>query len=364
MNYEKMLANLSDRSNDVLSEISEFVEMWGCDISKRKPRRFEGEDGETVTELDLATVMVTLVNEQATVTLPNYRRSLQRVQREGEVITSAENRKGVVVNVSSNQKVGSMGITFKDQNVLVGGEQGAYRTFNFVGADGKIRDESAWTVLEIEHDNGAITERLDLPNVVSPGRRNSVYGRPYAVAKCAISRLEDEQQHYNALVKELRNAAGVVTGSFDYEKTDDEVTVLVTGFAAEIDGFSLTGKYASVSDLAQAEQHVSRVRSTLKMLRFLTRMSEYAFLHHGIEPYAGDAVLWTNGGEGTGPTCPAWAVSDTWETGYKVPRGRTFWARIDTFLGLKLRFRAWQQKHKVSADEAIMIEQAAQSVAK
>jgi hypothetical protein len=362
MNYDTMIKLLADRGIHILNDVDELLGMWGCDLKTRTPRTYPGEDGELITSLDLATLMMTLATTQAVINLPRYRASLPTRVREGEFLVSNENRHGHVYGVSSHQKVASMGILFKDLNVVGQDQVGAWRTVNFVGADGVIRDEDAWKQIEIFGMDGSLTDSIEVTQPVAGTRWSSIYGRPYLIAKAATLRLADQVSHLKRTVSKLRDAAGIEPTSYSRSfTTGEQSSVQVEAFEAEIDGFGLHGQYPQVTELDDAERHLQRANAQLKTLRFMTRVSELAFKQTAVAPHTVDgasATAWTSGKAEGRPLEPAWATRGAWVTGYKEgPRKRKLWARREARLGMHVRFRCWPQTHKVSLDEANTIKQ-------
>jgi len=361
MNYDTMLKLLGDRFTNILDDVDELLSYWACDLKTRTPRTYPGEDGELITVIDLATLLMTLATTQSVINLPRYRASLPATLREGEFLTSADNRHGVVYGVSSHQKVGSLGILFKDVNVIKTDEVGAWRTANFVGADGVIRDEDAWSQIEIFGADDKLTDTIEVSQPVARTRWSSIYGRPYLIAKAATIRLADEVAHYKKVVKKLREAAAIEPkpygGTF---QVGEQVKVEVEAFEAEIDGFELQGKYPETANLDDAERHMKRANAQLKTLRFMTRVSEHAFKETAVAsqlPAGTTPTDWTAGNVQGTPLEPSWAAGDAWETGWKQSkRHKKIWARRPARLGLQVRFRCWPQAHKVAASEAEAIE--------
>lgn len=362
MNYNTMMKLLGDRFTNILDDVDELLSYWACDLKTRTPRTYPGEDGELVTLIDLATLVMTLATTRAVINLPKYRASLPATVREGEFLTSKENRHGLVYGVSSHQKVASLGVLFKDANVIKMNEVGAWRTANFVGADGVLRDASAWSQIEIFGADNKLTDTIEVTQPVASTRWSSIYGRPYLIAKAATIRLADEVAYYRKVVKALRDAAGIEPESFGGSfQVGETAKVMVEAFEAEIDGFQLEGKYPETTNLDDAESHIQRANSQLKTLRFMTRVSEYAFKEGAVAsrlPAGTTPTDWTAGTAQATPMEPSWAAGDAWETGWKqTKRHKKMWARRAARLGLQLRFRCWSQTHSVAASEAEAIEQ-------
>lgn len=355
MNYEKFLETLSNRETDVLDEVSSYLDGWGCDLKGRKPKRFEGEDGTFTMELDLPALIMELVKSKTVINIPTYRAAGPRVSRSNEVVVSSSNRHGKVLAPSCHRYLPNLGMTIDDANVIKEGEVGAPRAYNFCGADGSFRDDDAWHTIEIFGD-GVLADTIELTSTVNPGRWASIYGRPYLVAKAAVLRLQDESKYYGAEVRRLRKVFPKEKSSFFSDKTGRTLEVEVQAFEAELDGFSVEGKYPAVgdtlADLEAAEKRLSRIRALIKLLNFPIRVSEAAFVKHGIKGM--DPVAWCNGEVDNGVEVPVWCFwGAPWETGYKPSkRHKNLWARREMALGLYLRVRAWKQKVELAEEEA------------
>jgi len=356
MDFQKFLDQLSDRSRDVVAEVGDYLEGWGCDLKGRKPRQFEGEDGTTTMELDLPALIMELVKGNTVINIPTYRAAGPRVERSNEIVLSRDNRHGEVLAPSCHKHLPNLGLLIKDAQVIKDGGVGAFRAFNFCGADGEFRDEDAWQTIEIFGDSGELADEIKLTYTVNPGRWSSIYGRPYLVAKAAVLRLQDESQHYGAVVRKLRKKFPVEKGSYFSKETGAKLEVEVMAFEAELEGFELEGDYLEVAEtragMEAAEEHLSKLRALIKRLNFPIRVSEAAFIKHGLKGM--DPVAWCNGDEDTGVEVPVWAFwGKPWETAYKPSkRHKNYWARREMTLGLTLKVRAWKQKVKLAEEEA------------
>jgi hypothetical protein len=360
MDFKKFLAKLSDRGTDVLPAIEDYLEGWGCDLKGRKPKQFEGEDGTTTMELDLPALIMELVKGKAVINIPTYVAAGPRVERSNEVVLSAENRHGEVCAPSCHKHLPNLGLLIRDANVIKNGEVGAPRAYNFCGADGEFRDESSWQTIEIFGADDKLADEITLTSTVNPGRWSSVYGRPYLMAKAAVLRLQDESKHYGTVVRRLRKEFPVEKVLYTSQEKGAVLEIEVQAFETELDGFEMDGEYPTVEGtlaaLEQAEQHLSGVRAMIKRLNFPIRVSEAAFIKHGLKGM--DPVAWCNGEKDNGVEVPVWCFWGTpWETGYKQSkRHKNAWARREMAMGFHLKVRAWNQKVKLAEAEAQRIQ--------
>ena len=367
MDFKKFVAQLGDRSTDVLEDIREYLEGWGCDLKNRKPRTFEGEDGTSTMEIDLPSLIMELAKNQTVINIPEYQATLQRTERSNETLLSAANRHGPVRAPSCHKNFPNLGLLIQDANVIKDGEVGAPRCYNFCGIDGEFRDEDAWKTIEIFDANDKLADEITLTCTVNPGRWSSIYGRPYLAAKAAVLRLQDESKHYGAVVRRLRKKFPKDKVPYFSKKSGEVAEVEVLAFEMELEGFTLDGEYPDVDvtleALEQTEKHMSAIRALIKRLNFPIRVSEAAFMKHGLK--GADPVAWCNGEKATKVDFPNWcAWSDHWVTGYKESkRHKNAWARRPTYLGYHLRFRAWKQKTKLAVEEAARIEKRQQEQA-
>jgi hypothetical protein len=279
--------------------------------------------------------------------------------RSDETVLSEDNRHGPVCAPSSHRTLANLGLKMRDANVIKGGKVGAWRTYNFCGVDGEFRDETSWQCIEVFGDDGVLGDEITLTNTVNPGRWSSIYGRPYIVAKAATLRLQEENRYYSSTVRKLRKRFPQEKPSSSFEQDGVKVEVEVTAFEAQLEGFEMSGTYPDMevtqAALEQAQKRLSKIRALLKRLNFPVRVSEAAFVKHGLG--GADPIDWCNGDIKTNVSRPPWCdASITWETGWKQSnRHKNKWARRRMPMGLFLRFRAWRQKTQLTEEEAAQI---------
>lgn len=356
--YDSIIEAASDRSSNGIALAQEVVEDWGCDLSSRKLRTTLDEDGAKVTEVDAMALFIELARTKKIINLPDYTNARPSTVKEGTVLVSRTNRHGPVLNLSSNKAVFSAGLMTKDANVVTTDEVGAYRTFMLTDLNGEL-DMERWSTVEILTQDPAIPDRISLTCMVNPGRWASIYGRPYIAAKALMIHLDEKVKDLTKQVSALkfRQSNGKTWGS-KTTQVGGSTSIMVDAFEAVLDGFELHGEFEqysrSAKGLQAAESALKDAKRLLRMLQFLTRMTEKAFYDHAVKPRLGGSLSgvlkWVENGGEQAPTVATWKKG-TWVCGYKpTAQSRTRWARMEMLPGIHLRWRVWSKRETVSVE--------------
>lgn len=408
--FEQEFQRVLRRTFQVDDIVAKLINDWSCDLSKRKIKIYEDEDGVETTDIDVAPLLVSLKNNGAVINLPTYKNARPKSVTEGEYLVSTANRHGKVLGLTSNQKVFSFSVLTYDKNVVRDGQVGAFRNFMLCGVDGTLRD--GWEEIEIfsPQDEG-LPERIKLTYMIHPNRWVSFYGKSYLLAKACIARLVDENKYLRKLRVDLRRRLKKTPKKWERsEQVGASETITVTAFEAVVDGLDFQGEYQEPwgtrdtleQRLERVEQRIKLLDGQLRTLRFLTRITEMAFLDNAVRPnFDSDYAVqdWLSGKLGSNlakwavenkkvkerrttvnmerfarlaeendalpmkgvrkdsfvpnvqPRIPGWAKDSPWECDYKpTKRARTRWARRRIMPGVFLRWRIWDCSQKVAVD--------------
>lgn len=90
---------------------------WGYDLYSRKPgpAYFDEDMNFHTTDLDLACFLFELANRKAVINLPEYHSFRPRSVKEGQVLTSKENRHGQLLGLNANKET----FNFSDRKSVV-----------------------------------------------------------------------------------------------------------------------------------------------------------------------------------------------------------------------------------------------------
>jgi len=204
----KVMAVVRDRQKDIFSVTNDLLDWWRLDLFNRRPAPAFTADGFQGTDLDLATFMSTLADRGAVINIPTYKSMRQSTRKEGQVVTSKDNRHGKITGLTANQEVFTFGVRINDQNVMTTSSTGEPRVFNLTDLDGEWY--KGWKKIEFiptEKENKFIKEFqlqygnvITFSNFVSPARSLSVFSAPYFITKAAINRLTEEAKYYGGLI--------------------------------------------------------------------------------------------------------------------------------------------------------------------
>jgi len=370
---------LANREDDVRELCNRLLSAWGYNLDDRRPGiAYVDAQGHPVTDMDLAVFLSSMVQHRVVANLPEYKARRAATKRDGEWVTSKENRHGRLMGLISNQALGSFGVRIEDLNVIqvtAGGDTkvGAPRAMNLVDITGEWY--GGWSEgMEILPTGlpkavfASLTEAtktLKFQYFIHPNRWPSLYGVYYAVAKGAILRLEDERKVLRKVIAEMQEKLGIPKTEWPKSETVGESKkVTMLAYEVKLEGFTITGDYPynKLLDVASKGAYDTlvalnrRLGEFLEQLRFLTRATEYAFRHHAVKPNISDDTLkeWLSGATDKQPRLPAWIKSRTegsaWETGYKeTERAKNRWARLPIQDGKALLFRVWEKTETVAA---------------
>lgn len=361
-----------DREQSLGKAVEKMQAAWDFDLYKRSPGSALKEDGVIgASNLDLATFMYALARRGAVINLPTYKTMRAATKREGEHVTSKENRHGKITGVYANKGVFSFGVRIVDQNVIKhddeSNEVGAFRNFSLVDVKGKWHE--GWKTIDFfpsakENDFLEDNEQWDGYKVefnkfVMPQRWVSLFSRSYIATKLLIDRLSDEAKYYGAEAKRLK-AAGVdfpagyePTVWGEQEVVGEQKSVKCPAFEVEIDYPSMVGVYTAAEETPDELLRITKLRnhyvySLVPQLRFATRCVEYAYWKHGMDGEILSDVRIPK---------KISRIESEWESGYKLPRGRKVWHRIvlspetATTPEVALRLREYPKTERVSADD-------------
>jgi hypothetical protein len=361
---------LMDLSQDATAAVDSLMGHWTVDLYSRKPGPSVNKHGEVIgTDLDLATILLTLAGRKAVINLPTYKSMRVASKREGEHVLSKDNRHGQILNMYSNENVFSFGVKIKDYNVMNTGDKGdqvgAPRNFAIVDVTGDWHP--GWHSIDFvasakENDfmrnkNLFVGSTIPVQSFVHPNRWVSLYGAPYFMTKLAIKRMEVEAKYYRDIKKQfladgIRFPGGgeAATEWPASEKTSEGTKVSVPAWEFDIDVPEFEGKLpavpATTDGLVFADKKAREITyGLLPAMRFAVRSIEYVFSREGFDE--------------SGLERPAPYHKDvSWEKDF-VPAGRrNKYSRFVLFqpavgqMGVAIRYRKWDKMETVSEDFA------------
>ena len=319
--------------DDVIKVVQGY---WTYDMYNRKPGPalrdgvFEG------TDLDLACFLTALAERGAVLNIPRYKSMRPKTSREGERISSSENRHGKILNLVANKDVFSFGLKMMDMNVMTSESVGDFRTFSLTAPDGNWYDgwdSIGWDPSAKENqflsENEMWTQnRVVFKHFVHPNRWISIYGQHYFLTKALVNRLtEQAADNFKQMKKMLANG-------IEYPETGDGAkkvwpksskaagkSVKFETMEVEIDipnSDTLFPQLDSTQEnlIALTEQRKKWNNTIIPNLKFSTRITEYAFYKHGQLKAGGEKM-------------PAWLSGGTvWERNFKLPRKQILWDRV------------------------------------
>jgi hypothetical protein len=184
-----------------------------------------------------------------------------------------------------------------------------------------LHDKSLWT-------NNTIV----FSNFVHPNRWTSFFGKYYLASKAMIDRLSEETSALRRWLKENRDPADKKSWS-KTTGTGETTVKTVTAFQAVVDTPTLRGKFRLPTSVKGAKTRLKTLNGFVTDLRFATRATELAFHKYGKD------------------RLPSWMKGVEWEEGFRPPRGRTLWNRIEipSTKDVSLRYRTWDKSEEVAA---------------
>ena len=365
--FDRDYGKLTDPDADIRATCGRILDAWRYNLQDRKPGiAYMDEQGEPVTDLDLACALSAFADRRAVINLPTYKRRRARQVREGEIVVSSQNRHGRVIGLSSNQYVFSFSVLIEDANVMTTDSVGAPRYFMIQDLDGKWYE--GWHEIQFlpdQQENKLVTAlagqdgKIRFRHFIHPLRWTSFYGRPYLLAKIAISRLEQEMSALNKAAKKLREELAVEAKSWPKTtKVGEEKKIPVAAFTAIVDGITMEPREVpelpvSHEALEDAESKLARMRHLIRDLRFQTRATEYSFWENAVKPKmetVKQVVGWLAGDGGQEPRKTSWVAGKEWTTAWRESdRAKIDWARMEIVRGLWLRWRVREKTESVAA---------------
>jgi hypothetical protein len=320
-----------------LDDVTDLVQKyWTVNMYTRKPGPalvdgvFEG------TDLDLAVFLQGLADRGAVLNLPRYKAMRPATIKEGERLSSKENRHGKILGVVSNKEVFSFSLRIMDMNVMTSEAVGEPRTFSVTTPDGNWYD--GWDKIEWDPsaaENKFLTEndiwtgnKVIFKHFVHPNRWISLYGQHYFITKALIERLTEQAADNFKQMKKMQSAGieypatGEVGAPKVYGKSTKEEgkSVKFESLEVEVD-FPMSGEYPQ---LIPSQENLIKLTEERRLwnntiipnLRFATRITEFAFYKYGMKKEGGEKM-------------PAWLSGGTvWEREFKFPRKKIKWDRI------------------------------------
>lgn len=357
-----LIQQIQDRRVDLLTEVIPEVEnYWSYDLYTRKPGPAYRDGIFVGTDLDLACFLYALVDRKAVIKLPHYNNMRPRTIKEGEVLSSRENRHGQILSLVSNKETFVFSVQIKDMNVMTTDHVGELRNFaitNFSGEWYKGWDRLEFIPTESENDfilkNKLWSDNaIVFKNFVSPNRWTSFYGQYYFITKALINRLQEESSFLRVIVKDTpfvpRSTGMSESFSHSYGPSNGSVTKMkgkkipVKAFEVELDLPEPSGDWTEIDPVTKlTEQKAHDIHDRLKMyrtviskLQFMIRCTELS-LHR-----RGDQAL------------PGW-INAEWQRDYTQPGKRKKWDRLILFqpkvgeVGVSIRKRIWDKTEEVA----------------
>lgn len=278
-----------DRRANMLATGEEIIKFWEYDLYKRKPALVYDENGIPVeSTLDLMTFMLALARRNAVIVLPEYEAEGPRVQKEGEVVISSENRHGPVKSLVSNQNSGKFSLRIFDANVVSTDQVGEFRTFSITGHDGELY--SGWKSIKFmptAPENSFITEfglaeqgRVSFDKFVHPSLWMAYYSKHYILTKMFINRVTEEIRHIKLVIKEMEDVLGKEETAAGSYESEPGVSKKIDCFQTELDMPSMTNYYDipefTKENLEALEDKKKKLNQLLERARFAVRAAELA----------------------------------------------------------------------------------------
>jgi hypothetical protein len=359
---DKALADIADRGSDVRSLGNDLLDAWGFDLDARRPGvAYVDSAGKQVTDLDMACLLVKLVEWGSVINLPTYRAIGAATRKEGQFLTSKENRHGKIVGIVGNKDVFNFNIRIHDANVVTAHGVGDWRNFQLYHVGTWHEGFRSLTFLPTDFEKELLAKipsngnTIVFKHFISPHRWPSFYGRHYLLAKALIPRLADQKKDLGKQIKAIMAELEIEPPPWPKsEKIGDTKPKEVWRFNAVVDGTpELHGEYAQFpatkGGLEDAQNLKSRIGAIQERLSFQVRATEWAFFERvrKVVPDS-DIVEWVAGKshEGVEPSKPAWA-SDPWVSWRQSNRHKP-WMQT-TVHGLTLRFQPARKTIQVAA---------------
>jgi len=352
----EIMSSILDRRVDISSAIEEVQGFWGFDLMTRKPGPAYRDGVFVGTDLDLACFLYELAERGAVINLPTYKSFRQTHVKEGQHLVSKANRHGKLLGVGANIKTFGFSVLVFDQNVMTEDSTGDFRNFAITDMNGKFYE--GWRTIEFvatAEENEFIRKtgilsgnnKIVFKNFVHPNRWTSFFGQYYFLTKALIDRITEERKHLKSEIDRIIELGARYPKSSspeivrNTEAVGEAKSVKIKSFEVEVDVPDYIGEYpklkVTTSDLVAATDRVKMYNKVLKRLRFMTRLTEFAF--------STDTSR-----------LPGWIKNTKVEEDYVVPGKRTKWNRIVLFqpgvgeFGVSIRWREYEKSERVSED--------------
>ena len=354
------LQSILDKSHPIDDVITYVSSWWGYDLYTRRPGPAYDELSSSFvgTDLDLSCFLYALADRQAVINLPSYSGLRRKTVKEGQVVTSAENRHGNIVGVVSNKEVFTFSIRIIDANVMTTDKVGDFRNFSLTDFEGNWYN--GWQKIEFmpsAKENAFLTENklwsentVIFKNFVHPNRWISLYGHHYFITKALINRLREESTHYKTLIQQMLDSGiqyppGDVPAEWPEQTKEEGKSIKVTAFQVELDLPKEKGMFPLCEFNQKNLVDVTRKRKDfiykiIPKLSFATRSTELAFYKYGRN--------------GNGEIFPSWLENVKWERNYIIPGKRIKWDRLVLFQpgvgerAVSIRKREYEKSEQVS----------------
>jgi hypothetical protein len=347
---------IKDRSEDIEKVTDLVKEWWRYDMTSRKPGPAYVDENFVGTDLDLACFLFELAERNAVINIPQYKSMRASKIKEGEAITSTDNRHGQVIGLTANKDVFSFSVKIKDMNVVTTDGVGGYRNFALTDLDGDWYEgfhslgflPTAKENKFLIENKVMINDKIDFTNFVHPNRWSSMFGQYYLITKELIKRLKEEASYYGKTIKEMLDA-GITYPAKDKPEEWPESEkipgkkVKVRSFEVELEVPDNDSEYPTFKHTQKNLVELTNKRkyftySLIPQLNFAVRTVEYAYYKFG-----NDRI-------------PSWIQNVKWENNFVVPGGRKKWDRIILFqdkvgeLGISLKKRVYETTQEVSKE--------------
>ncbi len=210
MNDDFMLHLLSRKNTE---EIIDEVENWyGYNLYERKPAPAYNYEGIFQgTDLDLACILDEFLKQGMTINIPYYEKSRATTHRDGEVVTSCENRHGPIMKLGANKELLSFSVTINDANVMTSTGVGEPRTFILTDFGGNMYQ--GWSTINFipskemsaYFENRGIWSgnKIYVKNFVHPARALSFFGQYYIKTKATLQVAEELRDWYKDVMNRM-----------------------------------------------------------------------------------------------------------------------------------------------------------------
>lgn len=347
-----------DKTSNIEEAINEVESWWSYDLYNRKPGPAYTDDGVFIgTDLDMACFLYELSKRGAAINIPEYKSFRQTRFKEGQMLTSKENRHGILKGLTSNALTWNFSINVFDQNIMTESGTGDNRTFTLTDFKGGWYD--GWKNIEFigtakenewlnEHEIISGQNKIIFKHFIHPNRWTSFFGEKYFITKLLIQRLTEEASHYYKQIQRMKDE-GITfppgdgqstTKTFIKKDVDEGKQINVDAFEVEVDYPQNETEFPEYKSSQENYTTLYRKRNNFiygvgSSLKFMTRATEFA---HFKNP----------------DRFPHWIKGTEWTHDYKQKGKRKEWSRlilhqpINFELGLALRKRTFSKSIRVS----------------